>query len=235
MKAIILAAGIGRRLGLAVPKCMAEIGGKSIIHRQLDAFQAVGITDYVVVSGFEQDRLRRHLADYPGRITCITNDRFAETNTLYSLYLARDQMAGGFFYANADVIFDRRLVERLLAPATQTTLAIRLGPCGQEDVKVTLDKGRVIRIGKELDPANTTSECLGVAQFGIDLIANFVQTLTMQVEREERTGEYFEFAVDRLCAGGQVFAVDVSDLPCGEVDFPADLVIARNELVHRLI
>ena len=86
MKAIILAAGAGRRLGTTGPKCMVRVGGESIIRRQLAAFRTAGVDEFVVVVGHEQDQLRRHLAGQPGRFTYVINERYAETNTIYSLY-----------------------------------------------------------------------------------------------------------------------------------------------------
>ena len=92
---------------------MIDIGGQSIIHRQLSAFRAVGVDDFVIVTGYEQDQLKAHLADQRGRFTYIENPRYGETNTVYSLYLAREHITDTFYYANADVLFDRRLTERV--------------------------------------------------------------------------------------------------------------------------
>ena len=78
MRAIILAAGAGRRLGLAVPKSMIDLGGRSIIHRQLDAFRSAGVDDFVIVVGHARERIVEHLADQPGRYTFVLNERYAE-------------------------------------------------------------------------------------------------------------------------------------------------------------
>ena len=165
MKSIILAAGVGRRLGADMPKCMIEVAGTSIIHRQLAAFRAVGVTEFVVVVGHEQDRLRDHLADQPGRFTFVVNERYAETNTIYSLYLARAHVDGAFFYSNGDVLFDRRLTERLQAADDPSVLAVLAGACGDEEVKVIVTDGKITRIGKTLEPASCLGEFVGVARF----------------------------------------------------------------------
>jgi len=234
MKAIILAAGAGRRLGLDYPKCLAEVGGQSIIHRQLAAFHAGGIDEYILVTGFKQDLLRRNLAGEPGQFSFIVNDRYQETNTLYSLYLARQHLAEGFFYANADVVFDRRLVDLLAASSDPTVLACRFGPCGQEDVKVAVQDHRVFRIGKTLTAGESAGEFLGLARFGADLCPAFIAALSRCLKEENAVHDYFERAVDCLCPDHRLAALDVGDLPCCEVDFPADLVVARNQVAPLL-
>jgi len=234
MKAIILAAGAGRRLGTADPKCMVRIGGESIIHRQLTAFRAVGVDEFVVVVGHEQDQLRRHLAGQPGRFTYVVNERYAETNTIYSLYLARDQIDDTFFYANADVVFDRRLTDRLMAADASTALAVDVATCGEEEVKVIVRDGRIARISKRLDPADCLGEFVGIARFGAELSSAFVKALETCVEIENAVTDYFERAVDRLCPDWVLTPVDVSDLPCIEIDFPEDLTRARDEILPRL-
>ena len=235
MKAIILAAGAGRRLGVAGPKCMVDIAGTSIIHRQLAAFRAGGVDQFVVVVGHEQDQLRRHLSGQPGGFTFIVNERYAETNTIYSLYLARDHIGETFFYANADVVFDRRLIERLQASPAPTALAVETAACAEEEVKVIVRDGRITRISKQLDPADCLGEFVGIARFGRDLAPAFVDALITLVEVEGVVGDYFERAVDRLCTDWPLTPVDISDLPCREIDFREDLELARRKIAPQLI
>ena len=243
MRAIILAAGAGRRLGLDGPKSMVDVGGRSILRRQVDAFTSVGVDDFVIVVGYQRERIIEHLAGMSGRFTFVANERFADTNTVYSLYLARQHIPGGFFYANADVVFDPRLVRRLAdpvappsEPGAQATgpcaaLAVVVGRCAEEEVKVIVRGGRIVRIGKKLDPADCLGEFIGIARFGADLAPAFVSALETCVEKEHVVNDYFERAVDRLCDGWPLAPVDVSDLPCIEIDFPEDLVRAQREIL----
>jgi L-glutamine-phosphate cytidylyltransferase len=243
MTSIILAAGLGRRLALGTPKCLVEIAGVSILKRQISAFRGAGVKHFAIVVGYGEEDVRRHLADDEGPFTFVVNDRFAETNTIYSLFLARGQFGSGFFFANGDVVFDHRLACRLLTAASPSAMAVKPGRCGQEEVKVMVDPcwrqgiggGRIIRIGKQLDPARSFGEFIGVARFGSDLVASLADMLSRCVLSEGIVGDHFETAVDRLCFQGHVIApIDVHDLPCGEIDFPADLQHARQELGPRL-
>lgn len=234
-QAIILAAGMGRRLGAGRPKCLLDVGGASILHRQLAAFRSAGIEHFVLVVGYACDQVCEHVADQPGRIEFIINERYAETNTIYSLYLARQWFGAGFYYANGDVVFDRRLVERLRDASDPDVLAVKPERCGQEEVKVVVRGDRIVGIGKELDPARSLGEFVGVARFGAGLVPSFAQMLAICVEAEGIVGDHFERAVDRLCSTEVLKPLDVSDLPCGEVDFPEDLEHARRDIVPRLV
>lgn len=241
MNAIILAAGMGRRLSLGIPKCLIEIAGRTILERQLEALRAAGADHFTIVVGYREDDVRRHLTDEPGSFTFIPNDRYAETNTIFSLYLARPHFDGGFFYANGDVVFDGRLTRRLLVSSDATTMAVKPGRWGQEEVKVMLETPvggagrRIGRIGKALDPARSYGEFVGVARFSPAIAAPLKDMLSRCVEQEGIVGEHFEQAVDRLCvAGHPIMPVDVQDLPCGEIDFPEDLEHAIRELGPRL-
>lgn len=234
MKAIILAAGAGRRLGAAVPKCMLDIAGRSIIRRQLAAMRAAGIDEFVVVVGYEQGLVREHLADQAGQFTFIVNERYASTNTIYSLHLASAHLAGECWYANADVVFDRRLVRRLLDHPSGTALAIQSHACGEEEVKVLIREGRISRIGKDISPAQAAGEFVGVARLGADAAPALADSLSELVVGQGVVSDYFERAVDRLCGDFLLAAVDVTDLPCQEIDFPADLEEARRRIAPRL-
>ena len=235
MRAIILAAGAGRRLGLETPKSLIPIAGTSILHRQIEAFRSDGVDDFVVVVGHRHEQVVDHLCGQAGRFSFIFNERFAETNTIYSLYLAREHITGTFYYANADVVFDRRLIERIRPCPPASALAIQTGACGREEVKVVVEDGRIRRISKQLDPEACLGEFVGVARFGGELAAAFVEALETCVEREGVVDDYFERAVDRLCADWTLAPVDVSDLPCIEIDFPDDLHRARHEVAPRLL
>lgn len=242
MTAIILAAGMGRRLALGMPKCLIEIAGQSILRRQIQAFRGVGVDRFVVVVGFREDDVRAHLADETGDFTFIANPRYDQTNTIYSLYLARAHFGTGFLFANGDVVFDRRLVERLVRADAPTVLAVKPGRCGQEEVKVMLESsfgsggaGRIGRIGKQLDPAASFGEFVGVARFGGDLVPAYAAMLERCVESDGIVADHFEAALDRLCvAGHRAMPVDIRDLPCGEIDFTEDLEHARRDLGPQL-
>ncbi len=220
---------------MGIPKCLIDIAGTSILKRQIAAFRAAGVDRIVIVVGYQQEQVRAHLADDPGPFTFITNQRYADTNTIYSLYLAREHFGDGFFYANGDVLFDMRLTRALLPMDASTRLSVKPGTCGQEEVKVIVDGRRIVRIGKQLAPAESLGEFIGVARFGSDLTLPFADMLTRCVEVDAVVNAHFEKALDELCLAGHTLGfVDTGELPCAEIDFPEDLQNARQAIAPQL-
>src|SRR4029077_2029237 len=170
MKGIILAAGKGSRLNGTAgdkPKCLVEAGGLTLIERQMHVLERAGIDDIVVVVGCQADRVRA--ACGPG-VTYVENSRFAETNSLYSLWTARALLYTGFVVLNCDVLFHPRLLDDLLATHHDAALLIAYRQPGQafgeEEMKVKVRGGRVVDMSKAMAPDEADGENLGIVKFG---------------------------------------------------------------------
>lgn len=235
MKAIILNAGKGGRLGSLTddrPKCLVEVGGRPILDFQLDALRQNGVRDLVMVVGYRDAMIRDYLKRYPEfSVTWINNPDYTHTNTAYSLWLARREMTGNFLYLNGDVLFHPELIRRLVAAPSCNPLAVERKRCGDEEVKVLLSGTRIISIGKEIPPTEAYGEFIGVARFSGSIGSLFGATLTDVVERDRLLKNYFETAVDRMLDQAVFTALDISDLPCIEIDFPEDLERAENTIL----
>ncbi len=228
-QAVILAAGQGRRLTDAtdgVPKCLVEVGGKTLIERQLDVLQAVGIERACAVVGYRGDDVRCIVGD---RCHVITNDRYAETNSLYSLWLARQWVTGPFVLMNCDVLAHRDVYHRVLAVDGSALAYDGTSGHDEEHMKVYVHKHRVCAVDKQLDAPRVSGENVGVLQFD-ELGA---ATLFDEADRLVRAGADHEWApkaVDAAIGRIEVRAVDVADLPWTEIDFPDDLSSARGHV-----
>ncbi len=121
MRAIILAAGMGKRLGAYTrdgTKCMVQVNGKALVDHALEAIEAAGVRDVTIVVGYRKERLIGHIADrYPGlRIEYVANDVYDKTNNIYSLWLARERMADDdVLLLESDLIFEASLLREVLA------------------------------------------------------------------------------------------------------------------------
>ena len=179
MKAIVVAAGRGRRLGAEtaeLPKCMVAVGGRPILHRQLEALSTAGVTDFVIVRGYLGDRVSA--PGFPVRF--VENTAWESNNILASLFHAEHEMDGGFMFCYSDIVFapshavqvahsrgdvalviDRRwsdtYVGRLNHPVAEAELA-SIRP---------LSSGPVVdRVGKTVVPAGQAAgEFIGLAKF----------------------------------------------------------------------
>ena len=240
-QAIILGAGRGSRLGGALPagqpKCLIDLGGKPLLAHQVEALVRVGVRRVTVVVGYAQDAVRAAGAVLEGRLPVefdwVENLRFAETNTLSSLFLARNSMEGGFYLLNGDVLFGRKVVEILAESTYESAIAVEAGRCADEEVKVIVDGDRVTAIGKQLDPTACLGEAIGVNRFGPLAVAPLIDALTGAVAGGHENA-FFEHAVQQMLASTPVFATAITGEPAVEIDFPADLERARREVLPRL-
>ncbi|MCD4828907.1 MAG: phosphocholine cytidylyltransferase family protein [Candidatus Cloacimonetes bacterium] len=239
MKAIILAAGVGRRIHPVtngLPKSLLEFGGATLMHHQILSCQAHGIHDFVFVLGYEQERMRQHILEkVPSqRATFVFNPDFATTNTLYSLWLTRHTFDDDFIYFNADILFDPALLALLTGKWNHPRLLLEESRCAEEEVKMVVNSdNRVLRIGKQLDPESCAGEFIGIGLFTQNVLQNFARHLQSGVDEGE-SNNYFEWAVDRLADDTVIEAVPTQGLACIEIDFPEDYHRALQEVWPRL-
>lgn len=232
MKAIILAAGKGSRLGKFnnnMPKSMLEFNNKSIIQHQIQICQAIGIKHFVVVIGYKQQILKQHILSFLNKTNCtfVENEKFDSTNTLYSLWLTTKYFDEDFIYFNADVLFAESLLKKIITEPAKSQLLIEQKQCGEEEVKVVLDENNCItEIGKKINPAICAGEFIGIGRFAKSVLSSFKLALNKGIE-EKMHNNYFEYAVNILCKTEKLNAVFTAGIPCIEIDFYEDLIKAK--------
>lgn len=240
MRAVILAAGASRRLGELtkdIHKSLLKIGEKSLLENQLDALALYGIREAMIIVGhFKEQIMTRFGKEYKGiQITYRENPLYATTNTVYSLMLAGDYfLSHDFLYFNADVLFHPVLLERLINSLHASALAVEVKQCGEEEVKVIVaGNNRIVSIGKQIDPVSCLGEFIGVAKFGAETTADFLESLKAVVN-EGKQLSFFEAAVDRIVLKHAMYAEDITGIPVVEIDFPEDLKRAREVIYPKI-
>jgi choline kinase len=234
-RAIILAAGKGSRLnGTAgeAPKCLVQLGGVSLIERQIRVLREAGIDDIAVVVGCQADRVRRVCGE---EITYVENVRYAQTNSLYSLWMARPLLYQGFVVLNCDVLFHPALLTDLLTSRHENALLlgyreVSQPPYGDEEMKVRVRGGRVADMSKEMDPTEADGENLGIVKFGVRGAAALVDIMDALV-REGRLREWAPKAFAAFAQRHSLYAIGTRGLPWIEIDFPEDFQRARQEIL----
>jgi choline kinase len=229
-KAIILAAGVGSRLRPFtedLPKCLLEVGGQTILDQQVTALHQCGIMDVLVVVGYRGDLIMRHLGH---RARYLHNPRYETTNSLYSLWLARAELAGGALILNSDVLALPALFDRLLRAPAPDAILVELGEGFEpEDMKVTLNGMQVLDFGKTLPPDRAQAHNVGVGKFsetGASRLAEYLdQLVAMGHENDWVPAAFREFA-----SHWPLTAVPTEGLPWIEIDYADDLTRARLEV-----
>jgi choline kinase len=224
VRAIILAAGRGGRLRDVTgnrPKCLARVGDRTLIERQIRSLRACGIDSIAVVAGFRAADVRRRCGT---GVDVVVNARYAATNSLYSLWLARDLLLDGFVVLNCDVLFHDQLLRDLLASRDEDALLIA-SPRGQEyadeEMKIRVRRGCVAEIAKTLAPADADGENVGIAKFG----AAGARVLVEEANALVGAGKIREWLPRAFAAFAQrrpLHVVETRGYPWIEIDFPED-------------
>jgi L-glutamine-phosphate cytidylyltransferase len=236
LRAIILAAGKGSRLepvsGESV-KCLVSLGGVTLIERQFVYLRSAGISEIAVVVGFQAERIRRTCGP---DVEYIENPIFAETNSMYSLWLARHFFRNGFVVLNSDVFFHPQLLTDLLTAKHEDAILVswRNGTkYGDEEMKVKVRGGQLQDISKNMDPSEADGENVGIAKFGAtgaDLLAKELENLIANgAMRSWAPRSFLEFTKTR-----PLHVVGTRGYPWIEIDFPDDLRRAQDEILPQI-
>ena len=237
MKAVILAAGLGKRLEPVtggLPKCLVPVGGRTILDRMIERLVQAGLDEIVVVTGHRAEDVERHLdrSESPAarRAARVFNPRYADWGNFHSLLVAEPAVGGdGFVKLDADVVMDELLLPALLAAPGPAALAVDCsGPLGDEEMKARRDeRGRVVELSKRIDPAAALGESVGIDRIDAELAPQVWRALRRLIELGE-TDEYYERAYELLMQSGIGFSyADVSACQWCEVDDADDLAAAE--------
>jgi choline kinase len=224
MRGIVLAAGRGARLNGGsgdMPKCLVTLGGETMLSRNVRLLRAAGIDDIVVIVGCAAETVRRSVPD----VRFVHNERFAQTNSLYSLWLARAELRDGFVVMNCDVLFHPQLLDDLLTARHEDALLLAYRDAatvyGDEEMKVRVRGGRVTDISKTMAPADADGENLGIVKFGpggARLLIDKMDALVAAGEHKAWVPRAFrDFAQER-----PLHVIGTRGYPWIEIDFPDD-------------
>lgn len=236
MKAIILAAGQGSRLGHLTtdrPKCLIDFGGRTLLDWQLDTLAANGIRDAVVVTGFRDDQIEAALARRSGtpRVRTIYNPFYKVADNLGSLYIARHELSGDCLVWNGDTLVSVDLMRRVIAnhQAGICVTIDRKDSYDGDDMKVVEASGRLKAIGKRLSDG-VNAESIGLLAFRAGGAERFREAIEEAIRSPEGTTVWYLRVIHQIAQKSNVFTLDIQGAEWGEVDFPEDVESAR-ELV----
>jgi len=229
IQTVILAAGMGTRLGRPHPKPLTELrDGRTILAQQLGNLRSVygREAEVLIVVGFKLDMILEAAPD----VTYAYNEVYDQTNTSKSLMRAlRVTGDRGVLWMNGDVVFHPDVLRRVqpLIDEGRSFVCVNTSSVGDEEVKYTVDEdGFIAELSKKVGAG-----ALGEA-VGINYVAAQDKEKLLRRLSEVDDQEYFEGGIELAIAndGVKVTPVDISDLYAVEVDFAEDLERANREL-----
>ena len=245
MRAIIVAAGMGRRLAPYTddrPKCLVEINGRAILDHQIAAYRRAGVDDICVVRGYRGAQI-----DRPG-IRTFDNPDYARNNILRSLFYAEAAMDEGFLFSYSDIVFRPEVAAAVAAADEDYALVVDrrwadayagrdLHPVAEAEL-AEVSKGRVLAVGKRrVTPERAHGEFIGLARFSRRAAARMrgaFRTLVDTLGDEAPFGNaphlrvaYLTDLLNHLIAAGETMAAVDIDGGWREIDTTQDLERAR--------
>lgn len=236
MKAIIFAAGIGKRLqGVTQgrPKCLVEIGGRTLLSRHVEYLGQLGVRQVVLVVGFAQDHIRKALAGDPFAqdIRWVVNEQFAR-GSITSLWAARSEMDDDVVLMDADVLYAPTILARLLHSPIPTALLMDDSVKQEsEECMIAAKGGRVLTLSKSLPSTyDEAGEGVGFLKVQKQDIPALLQSVQAHVEAGRLDMEY-EDALKGFFDEVTVGYEKIGGIPWIEIDFPEDIDKASSEIL----
>lgn len=233
MKALILNSGLGSRMGELTkthPKCMTEIApGETIVSRQLKMLCEAGVTEIVMTTGVFEEVLREYCdgLGLPVKITYVRNPIPRETNYIYSIYCAREELEDEILLMHGDLVFEESVLKELMRSAASCMAVSSAVPLPEKDFKAVVVDGVVQKVGIEFIESAVAAQPLYHLKkddWGLWLgkIVEFCEAGNTKV--------YAENALNELNGTATIIPLDVGNRLCGEIDNPEDLQIVKKKL-----
>lgn len=243
MHAIILAAGQGSRLAghnpQGLPKCLMQFGGRTLLARHLDILLQLGVRHVDLVVGYEADRVIEHIGSLHSRpdVAFHFNPRFRQGSVI-SLWAARDTLESGrdVLLMDADVLYHPAILARLVQSMHSDCFLIdRNFIDGEEPVKIALRDGVMVEFRKKLAAGlryDQVGESVGFFRFGPYSAARIASECGRFDAEGLADAPHEEALRNVLLEQPSAFAwEDVTGLPWIEIDFPEDVVRAREVIL----
>jgi choline kinase len=239
MKAIILSAGQGSRLGHLVdgrPKCLIDFNGRSLLDRQLDTLEANGVHEAVVVTGFHDELVDEAIARRSGGpgVRTVFNPFYKVADNTGSLFMAREELAGDCLVWNGDTLASKALMGRVVGNDRSgicVTIDRKAEGYDDDDMKV-VEEGRLLKaIGKRISEG-VNAESIGLLAFRAGGAEQFREAIEQAMRTPEGTTIWYLRVINQIAQSSDVWTLDIHGEEWGEVDFPPDVDAAR-ELTAR--
>lgn len=245
MKAVMLAAGIGARLGFTAkepsPKILLRFGGKSLLQHHIEILKRQGIDELVLGVGYRHQDISRQIAELGAQdfVRTVFNADFEEGNIL-TLWSLRDELrcGGPVLLMDADVLYDEELIERLVTSRHPNCLLLDRGfDIGDEPVKICVRDGQIVEFRKWLSAEyEFCGESAGFFKLSAGVVKKIINQTELYLRQGRRHEPYEETIRDVLLTSprGTFAFEDISGMPWIEIDFVADIERANTEILPRI-
>ena len=239
MQALMLAAGMGKRLGnytKNATKCMVPVNGKTLIEYAIESLIYAGIKKFTMVVGYKKDVLKNFLkGKYPQiQIDFIDNDVYDSTNNIYSLYLARDVLSSDdTILLESDLIFDKEIIREIVSSPEKNLAVVSHFENWMDGTVTVLNEEKAIkRIVSKSDfdwnKVDSYYKTVNIYKFSKEFSKNIYMPFLGAYQTAYSKNEYYETVLKVISyLDGDILKAHLVDgSRWYEIDDPADLKIA---------
>lgn len=230
-QAIILAAGVSKRLGpltLTNPKCLLRLGGRRILDYQLSLLESCGIEDITMITGYREHQIQKAVGD---RARCIFYPDFRTTNNLYTLRYCRHLLDRPTVIMFSDVLIGSAGFSRLFDSRGDFVLLVDTGQSLPGTMRVKVEGNTLKGIGQDVSTGDCDGNFIGIlktSNHGAELLSEELETMYSQ---NRFTNDYYTRALPGLAARDANCEIrSVADVPWFEIDTVADYLAARKKI-----
>ena len=212
------------------PKCMTEISSReTILSRQLKQIADAGIAEVVITTGYYDEVLVDYCKslDLPLNFTFVKNPIYDKTNYIYSIYCAREYLQDDIILMHGDLVFENEVFDKVLSSEHSCMTVSSILPLPDKDFKAQIRDGKVMKVGVDIFEDAMEAQALYKLnrkdwQVWLDEIVAFCEARNTKV--------YAENALNALNGAVNIYALDVRDLLCAEIDNQEDLAVVSAKL-----
>jgi len=215
------------------PKSLLKMGNNTILEMMISNIQDCGINEIIIVVGYLKEQIIDYVTTkFPDLNTSyVTNDKYAETNTGYSLMLVKDLIQdSGFVKFDADVVFDKKILRKLIESKHDNCLCIDKNiDLDAEEIKVIINnQNRVLKANKTVNPKDAVGESIGIEKISKETAELLFEELELMMQDKNSHQEYYEGAYERLIEKNVPFyTLDITGLKWVEIDTHDDFDLGK--------
>ena len=241
MKSIILAAGMGTRLGQItkdIPKCLLEINNKSLLSYSLDILKEYGINEVIIVIGYKGNRIKDKIGNSYGNmnIKYVDNERFFETGSMYSLSKTEGIIADSVLILESDLIYSRKAIETLLQSSHKDVILASDPLDSGDDVYIRTEQHKLVDLGKKIstDKKDIYGVLVGISKFSHEFMTSLFAKAKNDYSQGKINFHYEECILETSKIGYPVYVELLRNLNWIEIDNSSDYKQAVDKVYPKI-
>lgn len=234
--AVIMAAGMGTRFGNRtelIPKGFIPAGGIPMVERSIQILKACGIERIIIGTGYHKEHYET-LAQHVTGIECVFSPRFAETNSMYTLWNCREVIGDeDFLLLESDLVFEQKAISSLIECEAETAMLITPVTKFQDQYYVESDDNDILtRCSVNKEELNAKGELVGIHKLSSKFYKLMCEDYAKIVEEKPKLGYEYELLSMSQCIL-PVFVLNVPGLLWYEIDDVEDLAYAEEHIISK--